>query len=174
MHLCGSVLTQQNEHLQTNINKWIPEKCMACWSAERHYFGTSNMIGAVIKDVWNFFISFQLCFRINPFFSAGEGVYLLLLCFCVQLRRQKDKNCQQCGIPALFSLDKAPTKTFCLFLEWGWIVLVNSWKGSYQSSGQKELCQWLQQQHEQLIGLNLQMLKWTNRQREISGGKSQG
>ena len=118
-----------------------------------------------------FFISFQLCFRINPFFSAGEGVYLLLLCFCVQLRRQKDKNCQQCGIPALFSLDKAPTKTFCLFLEWGWIVLVNSWKGSYQSSGQKELCQWLQQQHEQLIGLNLQMLKWTNRQREISGGK---
>lgn len=26
MHLCGPVLTQQNEHLQTNINKWIPEK----------------------------------------------------------------------------------------------------------------------------------------------------
>lgn len=51
MHLCGPVLTQQNEDLQTNINKWIPEKCMACWSAEWHYFGTSNMIGAVIRDV---------------------------------------------------------------------------------------------------------------------------
>lgn len=145
---------------------------------EWHYFGTSNMRGAAIRDVWIiFFIAFQLCLRFNPFSSAGERVYLLLLCFCVQLRRRKDKNCQQCGIPALFSLENALTKSFSLILEWGWVVLADSGKGSYQSSGQKELCQWLQQQdegpNEWLTGLNLQVLKRTNKQSEISGGKSQ-